>query len=82
MNALTARDLPSMDNQTIARMLASKLFELGSLYMTTPCQRIQFMCGTYPGGEVPAGGMCEEALVKHFAKTLDGLGTHSASEKS
>jgi hypothetical protein len=33
----------------------------------TPCQRIQFKCGTYPDAETNGGGMNETALVDFFA---------------
>jgi hypothetical protein len=53
----------------IAKKLARALIKLGDHY-ESPCQRIQFMCGEYPDNEIPAGGMCEEALVMFFERLL------------
>lgn len=38
-------------------------------------QRIQFMAGKYPDGEIPQGGYCEQALADCIRRTLER--THS-----
>ena len=53
---------------SIARQIARGIREMGD--GPTPCQRIQFLGGTYPDAEIAQGGLCEEALVKCIEKTL------------
>lgn len=51
-----------------ASQIARDIMEMGNF--PTPCQRIQFMGGTYPDDELPQGGLCEAALVKRIEATL------------
>jgi hypothetical protein len=37
---------------------------------TTPCQRIQFMCGKYPDNEIPSGGYSASALAGSIEESL------------
>ena len=45
----------------LASKIAREIMEAGDF--PTPCQRIQFMGGTYPGKETNQGGFTETALV-------------------
>lgn len=36
----------------------------------TPCHRIKFMCGYYPGREIGNGGLCESDLSKLILSSL------------
>lgn len=62
-----------MNNTDTAALLARELMKLGDL-PNSACHRVQFMCGKYPGGERPNGGMCETALVDFFARILNESG--------
>lgn len=68
-----------MTNDELAKVLARRLMALGD--ESTPAHRMQYMCGTYPHGEIPSGGMCEEALEHFFAKELDDLMPSNAAVK-
>ncbi len=59
-----------MANYALATRIARELFKLGDS-PNSPCQRIQFMCGTYPDKEEPCGGLCENAAISFIAKAID-----------
>jgi hypothetical protein len=52
----------------LADKIARDIFAEGD--ERTPCQRIQFMGGTYPDGETNQGGYCEAALANALRKIL------------
>jgi len=47
----------------LALKIARDIFMVGN-ELNDPCQRLQFMCGTYPDDEHEAGGLNETGLVK------------------
>lgn len=51
----------------LATKLARMIFEIGDepARLGGKVQRIQFMGGDYPDGEIPLGGLCESSL-EHF----------------
>lgn len=67
---MTEIPLTDQEAQTLALRLADALFALGSNCGPTPVQRIQFLGGTWPDNEIDQGGMCHQALVDFFKKTL------------
>ena len=63
----------------LALKLARAIFSAGDnvtksaegMFVRATCQRIQFMLGAWPNYEKPAGGLCEEALVRLIETTLE-----------
>lgn len=52
----------------LADKIARDIFAEGD--RSTPCQRIQFMGGTYPDLETNNGGLCESALAIVLRRSL------------
>lgn len=59
----------------LATKLARAIFEIGDEPRITggKVQRIQFMGGEYPDGEIPLGGVCESSLESFLDYTLARL---------
>lgn len=55
----------------VADEIAHDLFTL--VRAPTPCQRIQFLGGSWPDNEIPQGGLCESALAGVIRKSLNRL---------
>jgi hypothetical protein len=61
-------------NQELAAALARELFKFGSEGLERPCQRIQFMGGSYKDkSEYGMGGLIEPALARCLREWLDKL---------
>lgn len=53
----------------LAEDITRRIFELGS--DKTPCQRIQFMGGSFPENEIPQGGLGREPFKKAIKKAIE-----------
>lgn len=53
----------------LAEDITRKLFELGG--DKTPCQRIQFMGGTFPDNEIPQGGLGRDPLKAVIKRAIE-----------
>lgn len=58
----------TMNATELGAQLARDLMELGG--ERRPCHRIEFKGGNWPDGEIPQGGMNEDALARFFALRL------------
>jgi len=67
------------ESEDIAMKIARDLMAIGD--GPTPCQRIQFMGGHWPDGEIPQGGLCEAALVLELRSMLKKHGAAKELEK-
>ena len=61
-----------MDIDEIAKRLAADIFACGNVGTSSPCNRIQFMGGSYAADdEKPQGGLGKGSLEKVIRKRLE-----------